>query len=92
MAETLDQWYDMLQETYDKWSQEIERLEKEFETTEDEKLQLNKKIKNILPTLERYKYYLDYRHKPSQDDEIQITENVTERAPEGIDWEQMFSF
>jgi hypothetical protein len=73
MAETLDEWYDMLQTTYDKWSQEIDNLRVEFENTEDE--DINKKIKTILPTLERYKYYLDYRHNPTPVCEMQVTEN-----------------
>jgi DNA integrity scanning protein DisA with diadenylate cyclase activity len=59
-AETIDQWYSFLQETYDKWSSEVERLK-----SENEDGSLNKQINQILPTLERYRYYLD--QKPLQE-------------------------
>jgi DNA integrity scanning protein DisA with diadenylate cyclase activity len=59
-AETIDQWYSLLQETYDKWSSEVERLK-----SENEDGSLNKQINQILPTLERYRYYLD--QKPLQE-------------------------
>jgi DNA integrity scanning protein DisA with diadenylate cyclase activity len=59
-AETIDQWYTILQETYDKWNNEVIRLR-----NENEDGSLNKQINQILPTLERYKYYLD--QKPLQE-------------------------
>jgi hypothetical protein len=59
-AETIDQWYSLLQETYDKWSSEVERLKSENEDGSS-----NKQINQILPTLERYRYYLD--QKPLQE-------------------------
>lgn len=68
MAETQEQWYDILQETYDKWLQEMATIKQQIEETEDEDeiRNLDKKIKNIIPTLEKYKYYLDYRGNPTK--------------------------
>lgn len=68
MAETQEQWYDILQETYDKWLQEMDTIKQQLEETEDEDeiRNLDKKIKNIIPTLEKYKYYLDYRANPTE--------------------------
>lgn len=87
MAETQEQWYDILQETYDKWSREVDTIKQEIDTIKQEidtiKQQgpdeetdneendnvirnLDKKINNILPTLEKYKYYLDYRANPTK--------------------------
>lgn len=68
MAETQEQWYDILQETYDKWLQQIDIIKQQIGETEDEDEinNLDKKIKNIVPTLQRYKYYLDYRANPTK--------------------------
>jgi hypothetical protein len=52
--ETLDQWYTILQETCDKWDTEVKRLE-----SENTDGSLTKQINQILPTLEKYRYYLD---------------------------------
>jgi hypothetical protein len=59
-AETIDQWYSLLQESYDKWDTEIKRLE-----SKNEDGSMTKQINQILPTLERYRYYLD--QKPLQE-------------------------
>ena len=52
--ETLDQWYTILQETCDKWDTEVKRLR-----SENSDGSLTKQINQILPTLEKYRYYLD---------------------------------
>jgi len=90
--ETLDQWYQALQTTYDKWNEEVQNInmkikelsssivEEDHEDHEDHKdhvdheddedkkdnleyevTQLKKKISQITPTLEKYKYYLDFK-------------------------------
>jgi hypothetical protein len=56
MAENIEQWYTMLQETCDKWSSEITRLE-----SENKDGSLTKQINQIIPTLERYQYYLEQK-------------------------------
>ena len=78
-AETIDQWYSFLQETYDKWSSEVERLK-----SENEDGSLNKQINQILPTLERYKYYLD--QKPLQETTIQ-QETTSQEMPDLIQFD-----
>lgn len=86
MAETIEQWYDMLEQTYNQLNNEITRLQIERETIQksistdesneeldeesDEELNLKlqvltKQINSIVPTVEKYKYYLDYRNKPT---------------------------
>jgi len=69
MAETIEQWYTILQETCDKWETEVKRLESENTdgsltdgSLTDGSLtdgSFTKQINQILPTLEKYRYYLD---------------------------------
>ena len=56
MAENIEQWYTMLQETCDKWSSEVIRLE-----SENKDGSMTKQINQIIPTLERYQYYLEQK-------------------------------
>lgn len=56
MAENIEQWYTMLQETCDKWSSEVIRLE-----SENKDCSKTKQINQILYTLERYQYYLEQK-------------------------------
>ena len=56
MAENIEQWYTMLQETCDKWSSEVIRLE-----SENKDGSMTKQINQILYTLERYQYYLEQK-------------------------------
>ena len=61
MAENIEQWYTMLQETCDKWSSEITRLE-----SENKDGSLTKQINQIITTLERYQYYLEQNYPHNQ--------------------------
>ena len=61
-AETIDQWYTILQETCDKWDTEVKRLE-----NENTDCSLTKQINQILPTLEKYRYYLDKKPSTTQE-------------------------
>ena len=79
--ETLDQWYTILQETCDKWDTEVKRLENE--NTDGS---LTKQINQILPTLEKYRYYLD--KKPTQINETTSTQQETvEETPDLIQFD-----
>lgn len=59
MAETIDQWYTILQETCDKWETEVKRLRSENTDGSLTDGSFTKQINQILPTLEKYRYYLD---------------------------------
>lgn len=86
--ETLDQWYQVLQTTYDKWNNELENLnlkikekslsiieeddENVKENLEMEITLLKKKVSQITPTLEKYKYYLNFQNNPTLVEDLDL--------------------
>ena len=80
MAETIEQWYQMIEETYNKWESQLAQLKSEklladsilqkddLERDQIEELSrkitlLNNNINSIIPTVQKYKYYLDFKEK-----------------------------
>jgi len=80
MAETIDQWYTILQETCDKWDEEVQRLR-----SENTDGSLTKQINQILPTLEKYKYYLD--QKPQETSQETSQETLQQETPDLIQFD-----
>ena len=86
--ETLDKWYTILQETYDKWNNELENLnlkikeltfsmiEEDDEDVKDnlttEVTLLKKQVSQITPTLEKYKYYLDFQNNQTLVEDLDL--------------------
>ena len=92
MAETIEQWYQMIEETYNKWESQLAQLKSEklladsilqkddLETDQREELTnkiklLNNNINSIIPTVQKYKYYLDFKENPTL---ILTTSDITQ--------------
>ena len=80
--ETLDQWYSLLQETYDKWDTEVKRLR-----SENSDGSLTKQINQILPTLEKYRYYLDQKPLGEPVQETTTPQEIVQETPDLIQFD-----